>query len=120
MALQLSFEEPNTFVVRVTGEVLHVEAEQVKQFAFDRIEQIGPVFILVQVESAFSNLQAFVDWRDDERDAFIQKNVIRMAIVGDARWHDFFMVLLLSGAVPFQIECFPPHQADFARAWLSA
>jgi hypothetical protein len=80
----------------------------------------GMAHLLIVLAPGFNNLQAFASWDDIEEDRFIQKHVIRLAIVGDLRWRDSAVLFLLGGLVPFQMEYFPSDQEDFAHAWLLA
>ena len=72
------------------------------------------------IDDGFADLEAFATWEDIEEDAFIQQQVIRLAIVGDLRWRDKAVLFFLNAVGRFQIDYFKPEHEPLARAWLLA
>jgi hypothetical protein len=118
MPITLSVEEGGLVVLRGSGVLLRDEVDAMKREVYAHMQSHGKASMLMIIAPDFTNLQAFVKWHDIDVDPFIQRHVIRLAIVGDLRWKDNALIFMLSGAVPFQMEYFPSHQEDFARAWL--
>jgi hypothetical protein len=120
MSVEVSFESADFIVVRCQGTLEREAVDAAKRQVFAHMMEHGMAHLLIVLAPGFNNLQAFASWDDIEEDRFIQKHVIRLAIVGDLRWRDSAVLFLLGGLVPFQMEYFPSDQEDFAHAWLLA
>ncbi|MBC7609193.1 MAG: STAS/SEC14 domain-containing protein [Polaromonas sp.] len=118
MTISVSFEEKNLVVMRGSDELKRLEADQAKRQICSHILENGKIFVLVFIEPGFTNLEAFASWDDIEEDTVIQKNVIRLAVVGDLRWRDTALLFFITAVASFQIEYFKADQEDFARSWL--
>jgi hypothetical protein len=118
MTVKLEIAENNLVIIRASEVLMRNEADDAKKQVFTIIERQGTINVLIVIEQGFSNLQAFVSWDDNHLDEFIQKNIKRMAIIGDLKWHDDAMLFFLSGLLPFTIEYFKFGQEELALAWL--
>jgi hypothetical protein len=119
MAIRFVAEENNLAVIRASEVLTRAESDETKRHVVAMIERQGKVNVLIIIEEGFANLEAFANWDDDHHDEFIQRNVKRMAIVGDLKWRDSALLFFLSGLLPFTIEYFKSDQEAFARAWLA-
>jgi len=119
MAISVTFENPQLAVIRTHGTLLRAEVDATKHLVHDHMQAHGKQHVLVLIEDGFTNLEAFVSWDDIEVDHFIQKNIVRLAVVGDLRWRDSALLYLFNSMVPFQIEYFPAAHNVLADAWLT-
>lgn len=119
MPLHLSHEAAgNLAIVRATDIISRAEADTAKKDIINIIRRYGKVNILIIIEKDFANLDMFANWDDDEDDEFIQKHIIRMAILGDIKWKDRALLFFLKGFLRFSMEFFKLEQEALARAWL--
>lgn len=119
MPLHLSHEKTgNLAIIRATDVISRAEADAIKKDIISIIRRYGKVNILIIIEQDFTNLDMLANWDDDEDDEFIQKHIIRMAILGDIKWKDRALLFFLKGFLPFSMEFFKVGQEGFARAWL--
>ncbi|MDO9103525.1 MAG: STAS/SEC14 domain-containing protein [Methylovulum sp.] len=118
MALILESDGSNLVVIRSSTVLTRAEADDVKKQVIAVIGRQGKISILIIIEAGFVNVDALANWDDDHDDEFIQKHIIRMAIVGDLKWRDSALLFFLNGWLPFSIKYFKADQEDFARAWL--
>lgn len=118
MTIRTEFEFPNLVVVRSNSTLLRSDVDAAKRRVHALMTQHGSVHVLIVIESGFADLEALATWEDIDEDAFIQKHIIRLAIVGDIRWRDKAMLFFLNAVGGFQIDYFKPEHDALARAWL--
>jgi len=118
MSVELSFDTPGLTEVRVTGVLLRHEVDDAKRRLHAHMTAHGPQHVLIHLEAGFGNLQAFASWDDIEEDADIQRQVVRLAIVGDLRWREAALLFVMNAVGRFRIDDFKPEEEALARAWL--
>jgi hypothetical protein len=118
MTIHIQYESPDLALVSVTGVLMRTEMDDAKRQMHDHMQAHGPCRVLICFEEGFVNLQAFATWDDIDVDHYLQRNVVRMALVGDMRWRDSALLFLFNSMVPFQMEYFPAEQYELAKAWL--
>ena len=120
MTVSIYFESPNLAVFHGSGVLKREEVDHAKHVLHDHMVQHGPMRVLILIDPDFHNLEAFVQWDDIDLDRDIQKNVLRMVIVGNLRWRDSALLFFISAVSKFPIEYFSADHEDLARAWLDA
>lgn len=116
--LSIEFETSQLIVIRSEGMLRRSEVDEAKRAVFSRMQEHGKQHVLVMIDQDFSNLEPDATWEDIEEDAYIQRHIIRMAIVGDLRWRDRAMLFFLNAIGGFPIDYFNADQEPLARAWL--
>ena len=118
MTIKVVFESPDLVIVRTHGVLLRAEVDAAKREVHACMQQNGRLHVLIVIDDGFGDLEAFSTWEDIEEDAFIQRHVIRLAIVGDLRWRDKAVLFFMNAVGRFQIHYFQPEHDFLARAWL--
>jgi len=118
MTVSIYFESNDLAVFHGSGVLTREEVDQAKHVLHEHMVHHGQMRVLIVIASDFQNLQAFVQWDDIELDKDIQKNVSRMAIVGDLRWRDSALLFFMSAVSSFPMEFFSADHEVLARAWL--
>lgn len=120
MTIEVAFESPDLVIVRTHGVLLRAEVDAAKRQVHAHMQQHGRQHVLIVIDDGFADLEAFATWEDIEEDAFIQQQVVRLAIVGDLRWRDKAVLFFLNAVGRFQIDYLKPEHEPLARAWLLA
>ena len=94
------------------------KVDEVKRQVHARMQAHGKQHVLILIDSNCADLEAFATWEDIEEDAFIQQQIIRLAVVGDLRWRDRALLFFLNAVGRFQVDYFKPEHELLARAWL--
>ena len=118
MSVSIEFEAGNLIVLRSQGVLLRQEVDAVKRQVHARMLTHGKQHVLILIDSNFADLEALATWEDIEEDAFIQQQIIRLAVVGDLRWRDRALLFFLNAVGRFQVDYFKPEHEPLARAWL--
>lgn len=120
MPISVAFEAPDFITLRASGVLERAAVDAVKRQLHDHMREHGRAHVLVVLAEDFADLEALASWDDIPEDAFIQQQVIRLAVVGDLRWHDRAVLFFLNAVGRFQIHYFRPEHETLARAWLTA
>jgi hypothetical protein len=114
-------------IVRNTGRLLEVlisgrltfnEVSRIQRWASETIGREGKVRIFV-IARDFLGWEQEGDWGDISFQMEHDRNIERMAIVGDMKWQAMALMFTSKGYRPFPIEFFSHEELDQARAWIS-
>lgn len=118
MPLSIEFETTQLVVIRSVGVLKREEVDSAKREVFRQMQKHGKQHVLIMIERDFSDLEPNASWEDIEEDAYIQRHIIRLAVVGDLRWRDRAVLFFLNAVGGFPIDFFKPEHEALARAWL--
>ena len=119
MPADLIGSQPGLVTLRVSGLLTQAELAAVQARAAALMNAGGALQILVLLE-AFAGWEAGGQWDDFSfQDAF-DRQIARMASVGEERWRDLALLFTAQGLRTFPIEFFPAGQLERARQWLAA
>ena len=102
---------------KVSGELGRSEVSQMQAAALDVIRRCGKI-------SALFILENFKGWKRDENWGDISfmtaqdKNIAKIAVVGEEEWRDLIFAFLAKGFRQAAVEYFLPADLAKARAWL--
>jgi SpoIIAA-like len=102
---------------RISGELGRSEVAQMQNAAVDAIKRNGKI-------SALFILDDFAGWKRDDGWGDISfltahdKDIIKIAVVGDEQWRDFAEAFLAKGFRHASVEYFLHADLAKARAWL--
>jgi hypothetical protein len=118
VSLNIEFETQQLIVIRSDSVLRRAEVDEAKRAVFRQMQEHGKQHVLIVIDHDFSNLEPNVTWEDVEEDAYIQRHIIRLAIVGDLRWRERAMLFFLNAIGGFPLDYFKSEQEPLARAWL--
>ena len=118
MPISIDFEAENLIVLRSSGLLMRQEVDSIKRQVCSRMRSHGKQFVMIFIDSSFADLEAFATWEDIEEDAFIQQNIVRLAVIGDLRWRDRALLFFINAIGCFQVDYFKTEHEPLARAWL--
>jgi len=119
MALTIMDTAGPIMSAKISGELSRSEVARIQSAAIDAIGRNGKI-------SAFFVLEDFAGWQKDDSWGDISfltahdRDIGKIAVVGDEQWRDFVCAFLAKGFRQAQVEYFLPGDAAAARAWLSA
>jgi hypothetical protein len=103
--------------IRVSGKLTQPDWAELQKQAGNFINQQKRIRILVIAEN-FEGWQRGGDWGDLAFQAKYDKQIERMAIVGEKKWEDLSLLFTAQGFRPFPIEYFQPAELRRALTWL--
>jgi len=119
MPVEWQLEQNNLAVFHITGKLGKAESETIQAEVEVVINKIGHISLLIILHD-FTGWESAQGWEDtsfnDRNDKYIKK----MAIVGEAKWHDMVTVFTLKGLRPVPIEYFSDNNETAARQWLAS
>jgi len=104
---------------KITGDLSKPEVTQIQAAALKAIQRFGKIRALFVLEN-FEGWKRNDSWGDIGFLTAHDKDIVKIAIIGDEQWRDFVCAFLAKGFRQAQIEYFLPGDAATARAWLSA
>lgn len=104
--------------VKIKGILKKSELDQMQKVAEKAIEREGKVRILVTLDN-FLGWERGDDWGDISFDIKHDKDIEKIAIVGDEKWRDLALAFLAKPFRPMEIEYFDSPQLDMARSWIT-
>lgn len=107
------------FSAKVSGELSKSEVSQMQATALDAIRRCGKISALLILEN-FRGWKREGDWGDITFLTEHDKDISRIAVVGDAEWRDLIYAFLAKGFRQAVVEYFLPAELAKARAWLEA
>lgn len=105
--------------LRISGLLTQAELAAVQARTAAVIDAAGPVRILVLAEW-FTGWEQGGQWDDFSFQDAYDRQIGRMAIVGDERWRDLALLFTAGGMRGFPIRFFTNGELADARAWVSA
>ena len=102
---------------RITGELGKSEVSQLQAAALSAIKRHGTVNALFILEK-FQGWKPSDDWGNISFMSEHDKDIGKIAVVGDEGWRDMIYAFLAKGFRSAEIEYFLPADVAKARAWL--
>ncbi len=103
----------------ISGELGKSEVGQMQAAALDAIQRYGKISALFILEN-FQGWKREGDWGDVSFLIEHDKEIAKIAVVGDEQWRDFVYAFLAKGFRQAAVEYFLPADLAKARAWLEA
>jgi hypothetical protein len=118
MPASIQHEGGNIFRVRISGVLRQAELKEVQAVAAREIGRLGAISLLFVLEE-FEGWERDADWGDLEFYTAHDKDIEKIAIIGEAKWRDHGMAFAGAGIRKAAVQFFAPAQSAEARAWLS-
>jgi hypothetical protein len=104
---------------RITGELTKAEVNQLQAAALEPIRRCGKISALFILED-FRGWKREGDWGDVGFLSEHDKDIAKIAVVGDEQWRSLIYAFLAKGFRHAAVEYFLPDELAKARAWLDA
>jgi hypothetical protein len=104
---------------KITGELGKAEVSQIQAAALEAIRRYGKISALFILEE-FRGWKREGDWGDITFLTDHDKDIAKIAVVGDEKWRDLVCAFLAKGFRQAAVEFFLPADIAKARAWLQA
>jgi stage II sporulation SpoAA-like protein len=105
------------FSAKISGELSKPEVSQMQSAALKAIQRSGKNSALFILEG-FQGWKKEGDWGDIKFLIEHDKDIAKIAVVGDEQWRDFMYAFLAKGFREAKIEFFLPADISKARAWV--
>ena len=111
--------EPSSSVVtvRISGRLSSRQWREA-QLAVSALLQTEPSLALLVIAEDFAGWERDGDWEDNSFQLKHDRQIERMAIVGEKEWEDLALMFAGKWFRKFPIEYFPPNAVAKAREWL--
>jgi hypothetical protein len=104
---------------KISGELRKSEVSQIQAAALEAIRRCGKISALFIIEN-FHGWKSGENWGDVTFMTDHDKDIVKIAVVGEEGWRDMIYAFLAKGFRSAKIEYFLPGDLAKARAWLSA
>jgi hypothetical protein len=113
------FHNPSEALMRVTvsGVLQHAELARLQAEAERLIARVGRIRVLVELRD-FAGWESSDSWTDVGFEARRDRDIGRIAVVGDARWKDEALAFLGAGFRSAPVRYFEASELDAALTWL--
>ena len=105
--------------VKISGEISRTEVGQIQAAALRAIQQCGKISALFILDD-FRGWKREGNWGDISFMTQHDKEIAKIAVVGDEQWRDLVYAFLAKRFRSAAIEYFSPANLAKARAWLEA
>jgi hypothetical protein len=105
--------------IKITGELSVAEVGQIQAVCLDAIKRAGKIKGLAILEN-FRGWKREGGWGDVTFLTEHDKDIAKIAVVGDEKWKDSIYAFLAKGFRQAAVEYFLPGDLAKARAWLGA
>jgi hypothetical protein len=102
---------------KIGGEIAKSEVSQIQALALDAIRRCGKINALFILED-FRGWKRGDEWGDITFLTEHDKEIARIAVVGEEEWRDLIYAFLAKGFRGAEVEYFLPANLASARAWL--
>lgn len=103
----------------ISGELSNSEVRQMQTAALDAIRTCGKISALFLLQD-FQGWKRAADWGDVTFLTEHDKDIAKIAVVGEDKWRDSIYAFLAKGFREAEVEFFVPGDLEKARAWLKA
>ena len=103
---------------KISGELSKAEVSQMQALALEAIRRCGKISALFILEN-FQGWKRGGNWGDITFLTEHDKDITKIAVVGDEQWRDFVEAFLAKGFRQAAVEYFHPADIAKARAWLA-
>ena len=117
MPASIRHESGNLFRVRISGVLRQAELKDVQAVAAREIGRLGTIKLLFVLEQ-FEGWERDADWGDLAFYAAHDKDIEKIAIVGEEKWRDHGLAFAGAGIRRAPVKFYPPAESERARAWL--
>ena len=104
---------------KISGDLSKAEVSQVQAAALKAIQCWSKISALFVLEN-FQGWKKEGDWGDIRFLTAHDKDIVKIAVVGDEEWRDLIYAFLAKGFRQTQVEYFLPGDLEKARGWLEA
>jgi hypothetical protein len=104
---------------KISGELGNSEVRQIQELAAEAIRRCGKISALFILEN-FRGWKREGNWGDITFLSEHDKEIAKIAVVGDEEWRDLIYAFLAKGFRQAAIEYFLPGDLSKARSWLEA
>jgi len=104
---------------KISGDLSKAEVSQVQAAALKAIQRWSKISALFVLEN-FQGWKKEGDWGDIRFLTAHDKDIVKIAVVGDEEWRDLIYAFLAKGFRQTQVEYFLPGDLEKARGWLEA
>ena len=119
MAFRVIDENGPIISAEISGELSKSEVGQIQEVALKAIQRSSKISALFILEN-FSGWKRGEDWGDIRFLTAHDKDIAKIAVVGDEKWRDFIYAFMAKGFREAAVEFFIPADLAGARAWLEA
>lgn len=105
--------------VKISGELRKAEVSEIQAAALEAIRRSGKIGALFVLEN-FRGWERGDEWGDISFLIEHDKDIARIAVVGEEEWRDLVCAFLARGFRQANVEYFLPADLAKARAWLGA
>ncbi len=117
MALDIREGQTNLLVVTIEGILKKVEFDHAQTVAARLIERTGKIRLLIFLKN-FQGWERGQDWGDVSFQMAHEKDIEKIAIVGDPHWRDLAFAFTAQPFRPEVVQYFDPSQLEHMQAWL--
>ena len=117
MPASIQHESGNLFRVRISGVLRQAELRAVQAVASQEIARLGRISLLFILEE-FEGVERDARWGDLAFYEAYDKDIDKIAILGDAKWRDHGLAFSGAGIRKAAVRYFSPAETAQARAWL--
>ena len=107
----------NVIASRVSGKLRHSDLSRLQSSAIELIRRQGRIRILVLAEG-FQGWEESGDWGDVSFQMQHDRDIERIALVGDRKWEDLVSAFVGKGIRTVDIRFFNPSEIDEAKTWI--
>ena len=104
---------------KISGDLSKAEVSQVQAAALKAIQRWSKISALFVFEN-FQGWKKEGDWGDIRFLTAHDKDIVKIAVVGDEDWRDLIYAFLAKGFRQTLVEYFLPGDLEKARGWLEA
>jgi len=104
---------------KISGDLSKAEVSQVQAAALKAIQRWSKISALFVLEN-FQGWKKEGDWGDIRFLTAHDKDIVKIAVVGDEEWRDLIYAFLAKGFRQTLVEYFLPGDLEKARGWLEA
>ncbi|PYJ09153.1 MAG: hypothetical protein DME93_13480 [Verrucomicrobia bacterium] len=104
---------------KISGDLSKAEVSQVQAAALKAIQRWSKISALFVLEN-FQGWKKEGDWGDIRFLTAHDKDIVKIAVVGDEDWRDLIYAFLAKGFRQTLVEYFLPGDLEKARGWLEA
>ena len=108
----------NLISVRITGELKKAELDRMQSVATEFMKREGKIRMLVFLQN-FLGWEKGADWEDTSFQAKHDRDIDKIAIVGDEKWRNLALAFTGKPFRPVNTEYFTPSQLEQACAWVA-
>jgi len=119
MALDITGSDGPVVRAKISGELNRSEVKQIQAAALAAIRRYGKISALFILEE-FNGWKREDDWGDISFLTAHDKDIVKIAVVGDEQWRDYVYAFLAKGFRQAAVEYFSPADLAKALAWLEA